>query len=87
MADDSLLLQVPDSAPSPESALERRETAAAVRAAVAALPPRQRMAVVLTRFEGLSYAEVADALGCSVSSVESLLFRARQALAVTLSDR
>ena len=65
----------------PDALLERGETEAAVRAAIAALPDRQRMAVVLSRFEGLSYEEIADALDCSVSSVESLLFRARQKLA------
>lgn len=70
--------------PGPEALLERGETEAAVRAAVAALPDRQRMAVVLSRFEGLSYEEIARALDCSVSSVESLLFRARQKLAQTL---
>jgi len=43
------------------------------------------MAVILSRFEGLSYEEIAAALDCSVSSVESLLFRARQTLARTLS--
>jgi RNA polymerase sigma-70 factor, ECF subfamily len=68
-----------------EALLERGETEAAVRAAIAALPERQRMAVVLARFEGLSYEDVALALDCSVSSVESLLFRARQKLAELLA--
>jgi RNA polymerase sigma-70 factor (ECF subfamily) len=45
------------------------------------LPPRQRMAVILSRFESLSYEEIAATLECSISSVESLLFRARQGLA------
>ncbi len=71
--------------PGPEALLERGETDAAVRAAVGALPDRQRMAVVLSRFEGLSYQEIARALDCSVSSVESLLFRARQKLAQSLA--
>lgn len=56
-----------------------------MQAAIAALPARQRMAIVLSRFEGLSYEEIAAALDCSVSSVESLLFRARQGLARALS--
>jgi RNA polymerase sigma-70 factor (ECF subfamily) len=80
-----VLLQVADEHPDPERRMEQEQAAAAVHAALAALPPRQRMAVVLSRFEGLSYQEVAVALDCSVSSVESLLFRARQALARTLS--
>jgi len=82
---DEVLLQVADEHPDPERRLDQAQTAAAVHAALAALPPRQRMAVVLSRFEGLSYQEIAAALDCSVSSVESLLFRARQALARTLS--
>ena len=55
-----------------------------MRSAIAALPERQRMAVILSRWEGLSYEEIAAALDCSISSVESLLFRARQALGHTL---
>ena len=61
--------QVPDVAsegPGPEAQLQREQAGAAVRAAVAALPERQRMAVVLSRFEGLSYQEIAAALDCSV---------------------
>jgi RNA polymerase sigma-70 factor (ECF subfamily) len=82
---EAALRDVVDHAPGPEARLEQREAAEAVRAAVAALPPRQRMAVILSRFEGLSYEEIAAALECSISSVESLLFRARQTLARTLS--
>jgi RNA polymerase sigma-70 factor (ECF subfamily) len=83
-APDSALEGAASRDPGPEELLQRGEAEAAVRAAVAALPKRQRMAVVLSRFEGLSYQEVAEALGCSVSSVESLLFRARQSLAKAL---
>lgn len=71
----------------PEAALLREEEAARVRAAVDALPERQRMAVLLSRFEGLSYEEIAAALETSVSSVESLLFRARRALTAALAER
>lgn len=71
--------------PDPEASLVRREADAAVRAAIAALPERQRMAVVLSRFEGLSGEEIAVALGCSASSIESLLFRARRTLAKLLA--
>lgn len=82
---EDALRAIEDPRPDPEASLEQREAGAAVRAALDGLPPRQRMAVVLSRFEGLSYTEIAAALGCSVSSVESLLFRARQALARVLS--
>jgi RNA polymerase sigma-70 factor (ECF subfamily) len=72
--------------PRPDELLEDAQLRSVVRSAVAALPPRQRIAVLLSRFEGLSYEEIADALDCSISSVESLLFRARQALERTLGD-
>jgi RNA polymerase sigma-70 factor, ECF subfamily len=82
---DEALLSALDEKPDPERHFEQVEAAAAVQTALAALPPRQRMAIVLSRFEGLSYLEIATALDCTVSSVESLLFRAREALARTLS--
>ena len=75
-----------DPARAPEASLLRAEEAARVRAAIDALPDRQRMAVLLSRFEELSYEEIAEALETSVSSVESLLFRARRALAAALAE-
>jgi RNA polymerase sigma-70 factor (ECF subfamily) len=64
----------------PAEALERKEVSAAVEAALACLPPHQRAAVQLARFEGLSYAEIARVLGVSVGAVDGLLQRARQTL-------
>ena len=70
----------------PERQAELRERAAAVRLAVASLPPRQRQAVVLRDLEGLSYEEVAQVLDCSVASVKSALHRGRGALAESLTQ-
>ena len=70
----------------PEQQAELRERARAVRLAVAALPERQREAVVLRDLEGLSYEEVARALDCSVASVKSALHRGRRALAEALDQ-
>lgn len=64
----------------PEAHLRRAESAAAVRRAILALTERQRLAVILSRFEGLSYEEIALAMSTSVGTVESLLFRARRKL-------
>ncbi len=65
---------------------ERGMTAGAVTAAVAALPPAQRVAIVLHHFEGLSNAEIADITGTTVPAVRSHLFRGRRALTKTLRD-
>jgi RNA polymerase sigma-70 factor (ECF subfamily) len=66
-------------APNPASAMEE-EKAAAVRAAIASLPERQRLAVVLLRYEGLTYREIAEALDARLPAVESLIHRAHKAL-------
>jgi RNA polymerase sigma-70 factor (ECF subfamily) len=69
-----------DPAPDPQAALSRGQTDKLVTAAIAELPERQRVAVVLTYHEELSNAEVAALLDVSVGAVEGLLVRARQAL-------
>lgn len=51
-----------------------------VRRVIDELPKRQRMALVLSRFEGKSYSEIAQIMGVSLSSVESLIFRAKGSL-------
>ena len=56
--------------------LERKEAAQAVREAVAKLPARQKEALVLHRFQGLKYKEVAVVMGTTVPGVESLIQRA-----------
>ncbi len=68
----------------PDAELLQAELREAVDAAIAALPESQRMAVVLRRYEQLSYEEIADVLALSVSAVKSLLFRARSALRESL---
>jgi len=66
--------------------LDRSRRHAEVREAVASLPPRQKMAVTLRDFEGLSYKEISKVMGCSRRAVESLLTRARRALLKTLNS-
>jgi len=62
-----------------QSAIES-ELQEKIKAAVRLLPEAQRTAVILCRFEGLPYEEIAEVLGCSVSAVKSLLHRARETL-------
>lgn len=65
--------------------LEAEQEAAAVRAAIARLPERQRQALVLHRFQGLRYVEVAEAMGTSLAGVESLIQRALAGLRADLA--
>jgi len=78
---------VTDRGPTPEGNLEARERATMVRAALAALPERQREALVLHRYQGLKYKEIADAMGTSVPGVESLIQRALATLRGQLAGK
>lgn len=66
-----------DSAASPADEALQAELEAEVQAAIEALPEAQRMALVLRRYEDMPYEDIAAVLRTSVSSVKSLLFRAR----------
>jgi RNA polymerase sigma-70 factor (ECF subfamily) len=69
----------------PDAELLQAELQRKVDEAIASLPETQRMAVVLRRYEQLSYEEIAVVLKLSVSAVKSLLFRARTSLREALS--
>lgn len=64
----------------PGETLAQAEVAQRVRAAVEQLPDRQRLAILLNKFEGLDYQQVAEQLGLTVQATKSLLHRARMAL-------
>ncbi|MBN1610718.1 MAG: RNA polymerase sigma factor [Polyangiaceae bacterium] len=70
----------------PDRVVDGAERVARLQAAIRALPERQRVALLLSHFEGQSYDEIASILGCSKKSVESLLVRARRTLARSLSE-
>ena len=59
---------------------EKRKKAEFVRKAINELPERQRIALVLSKYEEKSYKEIAKIMGVSLSAVESLIFRAKQRL-------
>jgi RNA polymerase sigma factor (sigma-70 family) len=63
---------------------ERRDELVGLADALAAMPANLRQAILLREWQGLSYAEIAEALGVSVSAVETLIFRARRHLAAAL---
>jgi RNA polymerase sigma-70 factor, ECF subfamily len=64
----------------PAREVAERELQECIQQAIERLPDAQRTAVILCRFEGQAYEEIAHVLGCSVSAVKSLLHRARQTL-------
>lgn len=69
-----------DDGRSPEELLLAAEESCRIFAALDSLSAKQRLAVVLKKFDGLSYEEISRVMGCSVSAVESLLVRATRTL-------
>lgn len=64
----------------PEGLVLTEEIRSTVNAAIEALPEDLRTAIVLRELEGLSYEEIASAMGCPVGTVRSRIFRAREAI-------
>jgi RNA polymerase sigma-70 factor (ECF subfamily) len=81
-----LTVDVADAALTAEEDLVRRERLAAIRAHVQALPERQRMAVVMHKYQGLDYRQIAEVLHLSESATKSLLFRAYETLRDKLKE-
>jgi RNA polymerase sigma-70 factor (ECF subfamily) len=65
----------------------RKELRARLDRALESLSPEQRAVVVLTYFEGYSYREIAELVGCPVATVKTRMFHARRRLKAFLSDR
>lgn len=68
------------------TAAESREQADAIRAAIAALPPDMREAIVLFEYEGMSHAEIAVVVGATPKAVENRIRHARERLRDDLED-
>lgn len=77
--------QVADHSPTVEQHLVDRARLDEVRRAIADLPPKQRAAVLMHKFEEMEYSQIARALGCSDSALKSLLFRAYEKLRLRLA--
>ena len=84
-ADDMPVRQVQDSRPSVEQALVYEARLDEVRRAVAALPDKQRAAVLMHKYEEMEYSQIAKVLNCSESAIKSLLFRAYETLRARLA--
>lgn len=74
-----------DPAKSPDNQLLQQELRNAVDRAIEQLPEKQRLAVILRRYENLPYEDIADITKLSVSAVKSQLFRARNTLRESLA--
>jgi len=65
---------------SPEAILQNDELVNTIRQAIAELPDELREAIMLREFDGLSYEDIADVMGCPIGTVRSRIFRARDAI-------
>jgi len=72
--------QVADCQPTVEQEMVQNVKLREVRQAIEALPAKQRAAVLMHKYEGLDYAQIAAVFSCSESAVKSLLFRAYESL-------
>lgn len=84
--DSGATLDVADSKVSVEESLVRRERMLAIRAKVEALPERQKLAVIMHKYQQMDYKQIADVLKLSESATKSLLFRAYETLREQLKE-
>src|SRR4051794_24828526 len=77
--------QVSDTRPTVEQHMVYQAKLDEVRRAIAALPEKQRAAVLMHKYEEMEYSQIAKVLNCSESAVKSLLFRAYEALRARLA--
>jgi RNA polymerase sigma-70 factor (ECF subfamily) len=80
-----VMRQVADQQPTIEQEMVAKVRVREVRQAIETLPAKQRAAVLMHKYEGLEYSQIARALECSESATKSLLFRAYEALRVRLA--
>jgi RNA polymerase sigma-70 factor (ECF subfamily) len=84
--DTGLSIDVADGSLNVEQQILRRERLKAIRAQVESLPERQRMAVLMHKYQEMDYKQIADVLKLSESATKSLLFRAYESLREKLKD-
>ncbi len=85
-AESGTMPEVADDDPNVEQRLLREERMAAIRAQVKALPERQRMAVLMHKYQEMDYRQIGEVLKLSESATKSLLFRAYQTLRERLKE-
>ncbi len=83
---DPAATTAPSMADSPDDSLSHGELREKIEQALAKVSPEHREAVILKDVQGLSYKEIAEVMGCSLGTVMSRLFYARQKLQALLKD-
>ena len=78
--------RIADEHRAPETLLQRREIAARLQQALSSLSLEQREVILLSKYEGLRFQEIADILGCSMTAAKVRAFRALKALRTALGD-
>ncbi len=79
-------VDLPDKTPTVEEEILRRERLAAIRQKIEALPERQKMAVLMHKYQQMDYRQIAEVLKLSESATKSLLFRAYETLRTQLKE-
>ena len=85
-AESGTMPEVADDDPNVEQRMLREERMEAIRAQVKALPERQRMAVLMHKYQEMDYRQIGEVLKLSESATKSLLFRAYQTLRERLKE-
>jgi RNA polymerase sigma-70 factor (ECF subfamily) len=85
--EDEAPIQVPARDMRIDEHMVERDRAEFIQRAIAALPEKQRVAVLLHKYEEMDYGDIARILECSESALKSLLFRAYETLRVELAPR
>jgi RNA polymerase sigma-70 factor (ECF subfamily) len=78
--------QAQDAAVLVEERLVREVVAQQIRRAIRSLPPKQRAAVIMHKYDDMDYSQIAGVLGCSPSAVKALMFRAYETLRMRLRN-
>ena len=81
-----MTMDLPDGEMTAEQAMVRRERLTGIRRKIEALPERQRLAVVMHKYQQMDYRQIAEVLELSESATKSLLFRAYETLREQLKE-
>jgi RNA polymerase sigma-70 factor (ECF subfamily) len=84
--ESGLTMDLPDNSLTAEEGIVRRERLTAIRQRVEALPERQKMALIMHKYQQMDYRQIAEVLKLSESAIKSLLFRAYETLRVQLKE-